>query len=385
MSPSRRLVAIGLIALLALAGCTASAGTDRTRPTGIGNATTAAGPGGTPGPAASSTLVPTDPTTTTSSPDPASSTAVDASAGPGHCPGGAEVLCEANTAAGSAYLRANVVGGTYGFRFVRVGGGVVASLNPDRVFYPASSVKVLAHLHAVRWAAAQPDPADALAVPIPVYEDPCAGGGAFRTEPRSAVLAAMMIDSDNQRADAVLDYFGTEAVNASAREVVGTSNTVLAHRFGCGGPGNDPANQSTAFDLSRVYEQVARGEVLDAEAARIFARLMLGLPWPSLELAVAAEGEALGLDSEAVEGFQEGIALLYKAGWWGTNLSIGGLLGLPAVPCAGASPREYAFAVFVDGAEAVADGFEVSDVVAVVLREEIRAALREWAAPSCPP
>ena len=91
------------------------------------------------------------------------------------------------------------------------------------------------------------------------------------------------------------------------------------------------------------------------------------------------------MEPGAVEGFQEGIALLYKAGWWGTNLSIGGLLGLPAVPCEAASPREYAFAVFVDGAVAVADGFEVSDVVAVVLRGEIRAALREWAAPSCPP
>lgn len=323
------------------------------------------------------------PTTPSSVPVPPAGSSMAAE--PGHCPAGSDPACEVNSAAGASYLEANVAGGTVGFRFIGVGEGVLASLNPDHPFYPASSIKVLAHLHAARWAAARPDPDEALAAPIPVYEDFCAGEGSHRNEPLAEVLAAMMIDSDNQRADAVLDFFGREAIVATATDVAGLSETVLAHRFGCGGPANDPANRSTALDLSRVYERVAEGRALDVEAGRIFRSLMLGPVWPSLEAAVAAEGEALGLAPETVAAFGSAVDLIYKSGWWETNLSTGGLLRLPSGLCEGDARHEYAFAVFVDGADRVAEGFDVSDLVAVVLRGEIRVALAEAAASPCGP
>jgi hypothetical protein len=372
-----RPAAIGLLALVAATGCAGSTGGEWGSSSTTGSTTAAA-----VGPADGSTALLS--TTTTARPDALSSTTADLPPGFVGCLDVPDSRCVANSSAGSAFLQASVVGGTYGFRFVRVGGEVVASWNPEHPFYPASSIKVLQHLHAVRWAAAQPDPAQALHTPIPVYDDSCAGEGTFHREPLGAVLAAMMIESDNQRANAIQDYFGRAAINATAADVVGTADTVLAHRFGCGGPANDPANRSTAFDLSRIFERVAGEEALDAEGTRIFESLMLGSVWPSLESAVAVEGAALGLDPEAVEAFQAAIELHYKAGWWGTNLSIGGLLRFPPAPCERDAP-EYAFAVFVDGADAVADGFDVSDVVAVVLREEIRTALLALVDPSCPP
>jgi hypothetical protein len=385
MSGRRHLLVIGLIALLTAAACTPSTGTGRVEPTGADLAAPGAGPGETTTAATSPTPEPADLTITSLPPDPVLTTGAGIPAEPAYCPAGSDPMCETNSAAGSAYLAANVGEGVYGFRFARIGGGVLASLNPEHAFYPASSIKILALLHAVRWAEAQSDPAQALATPIPVYDDPCAGEGTFWTEPLDAVLAAMMIDSDNRRADAVLDYFGRDAINATAADIADTSDTVLAHRFGCGGPANDPANRSTALDLSRIYERVARDDVLGAEAAAIFADLMLGPVWPSLASAVAAEATALGVGQEAAEAFQEAIDLSYKAGWWDTHLSVGGLLELPSGYCEGDPPREYVFAVFVDGAEAVADGFDVSDLVAVMLREEIRTALVEAADSLCPP
>jgi hypothetical protein len=380
--PRLRLVAIGLAVLLTAAGC---AGPAQTGWIERGSTSSPATTNETGAPVAATTPKTPGSTTTEPSPDPVPSTGSSSLAGPACCPGGSDPACEVNSAAGAAYLAANIAGGTFGFRFARVGEGVLASLNPEHSFYPASSIKVLAHLHAARWVAAQPDPEEALATPIPVYDDPCAALGTHQTEPLAAVLAAMMIDSDNRRANAVVDHFGRDAINATGAGVAGLSDTVLAHRFGCGGPANDPANRSTALDLSRVYERVAAGEVLDAEAGRIFTSLMLGPVWPSLEAAVAAEGEALGLGPETVEAFRGAIDLSYKAGWWDTHLSIGGLLGLPTGGCEGDPPRQYAFAVFVDGADRVADGFDVSDLVAVVLREEIRTALAEAAASPCAP
>jgi beta-lactamase class A len=290
--------------------------------------------------------------------------------------------CAFTSAAGISYLEAEVTGGVAGFRVVRLGGGVVAAHNPERAFYPASSIKALQHLHAVRWVMDQPDPQTALATPIPVYADYCAGAGQSTAESLSAVLEAMMVNSDNQRADAVQDYFGRDAINLTATEVVGMTDTVLAHRFGCGGPANDPANRSTALDLSRLFEQVGLGTVLDPEGVGIFGSLMLGPPWPSLQAEVADAGEALSLDQGTVDAFQEGIDLNYKAGWWNTYLSVGGLLTLPAPACAGSQPWTYAFAAFVDGADSVAAGFDVKDLVPIVLGEEIKEALAAFADPS---
>jgi hypothetical protein len=289
--------------------------------------------------------------------------------------------CAFNSAAGVTYLEAEVAGGVGGFRAVRLGGGVVAAHNPEHAFYPASSIKALQHLHAVRWVMAQPDPQAALDTPIPVYADYCAGAGQSTAESLSAVLEAMMVNSDNQRADAVQDYFGRDAINATATEVVGMTDTLLAHRFGCGGPANDPANRSTALDLGRLFEQVGLGTVLDPEGVGIFASLMLGPPWPKLLAAVGDAGEALGLDQATVDAFEVGMELNYKAGWWGTDLSVGGLLTLPAPACAGSPPWTYAFAVFVDGADSVAAGFDVSDVVPIVLAQEIEQALAAFADP----
>lgn len=93
---------------------------------------------------------------------------------------------------------------------------------------------------------------------------------------------------------------------------------------------------------------------------------------------MAAGGESPGVDPARLEAFRAGMSLIYKAGWWETNLSVAGLLRLPA--CPGDPPWAYAFAVFVDEADAVAAGFEVSEVVPVVLAAEIRGALADYAA-----
>lgn len=368
---------IGLVAIVVVAGCAGPGGVE---PTGAGGSTSTPAGAATTAPAPSSTR----PATTTTSAPASTSTVITTPGSPSptlpagttSCPAGADPSCEDNTAVGSSYLQANVSGGTYGFRFVRVGDGLLASLNPEHAFYPASSLKVIHLLHAIRWAGGRLDLEAALATPIPVLEDPCAATGTSWVEPLSAVLEAMMVRSDNLRANAIQDYFGREALNATAIDFAGTTATLLAHRFGCGGPANNPANRSTALDLSRIYERISLGEALDPEGARLLASFMLGPLWPSLDAAVHAAGAALGMDAAAVGAFRDGIELRYKAGWWGADLSLGGYLVLPAPACAGSPSRVYAFAVFVDGAAAVTASFEVSDLVAVVLQDEIRASLQ---------
>jgi hypothetical protein len=256
-----------------------------------------------------------------------------------------------------------------------VGGPVLASLRPDHSFYPASSIKVLHHLHAMVWAGEQPDLDQALATQVPVYHDTCSGTGPASSESLEAVLRATMRWSDNPRANAIQDHFGIDAITETAESLVGTGpGTLLAHRFGCGGPANDPANRLTAADLSLVYDRYGSGELLDAGAEEVFAGLMLGSD-AVLDAAITAAVDELGLSGTVEQRFRERVTVIYKAGWWETNLSVGGYVSLPQRACGAVFERGYAFAVFVDEADAVSTGFDPLDVVGVVLQGDVEAAL----------
>jgi len=284
--------------------------------------------------------------------------------------------CPERTAAADAVMAARVSGGTYGFHLSRVGGPVLASWHADHPFYPASSIKVLHHVHAVRWAYAQADPRAALATSIPVYRDSCSGSGAADLEPLNGVLAAMMRVSDNQRTNAVQDFFGAGAINLTASTVIGTGEgTLLAHRFGCGGPANDPANRATAADLALVYQRYGEGALLDPVGSETLAAFMLGEETGILDGVIGGEAAALGLSGGEIARFGQGVEVIYKEGWWNTNLSIGAHVTLTTRVCSGERTAGYALAVFIDRAQSVAPGFGPDLMVGELLRPEIRAAL----------
>jgi len=308
----------------------------------------------------STTTVPVDSTTTTAP-------------GASECPGGDD-LCAAATAAGAAYLNARVSGGVSGFFALEVGGATTASLNARHGFYPASSIKALQHLAAIRWAVSRPDPSAALDTPVPVSLDPCTAAAPVSTEPLAEVLRAMMIDSDNLRANAVQDLLGLPAI-AEAAAAAGMDDTRVVHRFGCGGPANDPANRSTAADLASLFDGVASGRLLDRDASDLFLSFLRRDVPRTLAAAVTASEVSDGAFGAEVHG---------KAGWWGTDLSYAGLVTLPTSRCPGTPGRTYAAAAFVDGAASVAAGFDVADVIGVVLQDEVRRAAGEYAASACP-
>jgi hypothetical protein len=291
----------------------------------------------------------------------------------GGCPASLPV-CTARTARLFAFLDEKVAGGGFGFVLTGIGGPVLASLRADEGFYPASSIKVLYLLEAMRWVGSRDDPVAALQTLLPVDSDGC-GGGQSSLETLDAVLRAMMQQSDNLRANAVGDFFGLEAINQTAQDLGGVgAASVVAHRFACGGPANDPANQMTAVDLAGVYERYGAGRLLDAASSVRFASYFLGAETGVLNAVIAEEAAALGRPDLA-GGFSSRVDLIYKAGWWETDLSVGGYAALPRRGCGAVYPRSLAFAAFVSEADAVAPGFDITGMVGEGLRDEIRSSL----------
>ncbi len=280
--------------------------------------------------------------------------------------------------------------GAVGLHLRQINGPVLASLQSDRVFYPASTIKVLEHLHAMRSVetAAGLD-SQSLRV-YPNTADSCSNnhaGQSFNTETLRQALTRMMQASNNQSTNAVQEFFGNSnasagrnAMNQTARNVVGMSNnTALNHKFACGGPNNNPANQLTLADISLLYQQVAtNANVLRPALRPTFYQLM---PNQTNDFFIASvineEASRLGLPAATVQSFRTQVQMAHKAGNIGqTHISIAGWVQLPFRQGTQTVPRQYTYGLFVDNA--TQNSVNLRTVSGELLRDEIRAALRSF-------
>lgn len=324
-------------------------------------------------------------------------------------------------------MRPGVQGAAYGFYLKEVGGPVRAGLQTTKVFEPASMIKVVHHLTAIRaveagsasltedvtWYA-HPD-FDARYPGDPGYSDDknkCAyesDGTAITSEEYSdelgeVVLRQMMERSDNRTTDAVLNRFGKATVNATA-DVIGMTDTEIHHRIGCpkAASSDYQSNEFTLFDAGLLYEGVANGSLLGASFRTTFYDYMLNNVngWKPV---VDEEASDLGLSQDVADDFLAGMATAVKGGSYtsGAGCPSGvsgeckrlrrtgfGVLSLPFKVSDTAPPvlTHYVYGSFVDGVFKCGnncDG-EIELIGEVrkqahfkMLRGRIRAALQTW-------
>lgn len=314
-----------------------------------------------------------------------------------------------------------------GFYLKRVDGNVLAALNPDTTFEPASMLKALHHVHAMRrvflgsgeltdpvtwYRHSDPDLSDNGGVCA--YTD---NGTPIRTLPVNDTLGntlrGMMERSDNRQTDAIYDRYGPTALNNTA-DALGMSRTQLNHRIGCTweAPGQVKAsNELTLADAGRLYEAVYRagspylGTGAEQDAFTDLAATGLGI----FSTVLQEEATALGLTTTQRNAF--------TAAWWGaykpggyanaapdstcdttgcTALLLrttgGGMIALPHRAADGTvTERRYVYGAFIDGEfdcgagsnkdcdqESAATRPAVQAAMAETLRPYLRAALATW-------
>lgn len=291
-------------------------------------------------------------------------------------------------------LDAGIEGGSFGFRIKRVGGKVRAGLNQKAIYYPASSIKVLHHLQAMRWVEAGTAFAR-LDTDLTVFGNTCPPSGSSTSEDLRSVLVDMMERSDNPSTNAVQDFFGLAALNDIAHDVVGMSDkTELHHYFGCNGPANSPANTAVLTDMTRLYEAYEEGELLEDPFTQLFEEFMLNDSNPSLAnggmFAAVIDEEAadLGLSSDQKADFLADLQFIYKGGSWnggGRWRTTGGLVRIPARTfCRAFDVDAFVFAGFIDDAGSIDSGIGVNLAVREALRRPIRQALSTYQQPLDP-
>lgn len=292
------------------------------------------------------------------------------------------------TAEISLLLAAKVGGGETGFHVKKLNGPVLASQQASDIFYPASYIKVLLHLHAMLQVEEFGNGID-LTTLLEVYDiaaESCADDHTGHTptlRELQDVLQRMMNPSDNQDTNAVLERFGQAAINATAHDVVGMSaNTQLNHKFGCDGPNSDPINQMPLLDATLLYQQVALGEIFADDTNRqTFYNLMKNSNWLADLMDEEAPAE---MSNTALAAFKSAVKMARKGGSFTKNSlmyrSVAGWIELPSHSCSTLPPREYVFGVFFDVVTAISPNFSTKVVVEEMLRAEVRAALEDWQA-----
>jgi beta-lactamase class A len=261
--------------------------------------------------------------------------------------------------------------GTFGYYLKRVDGAVMESYNPTFAFYPASTIKVVQHLHAMR-------AVDAGTVTLGGTNlNVCSGGtnctdnantvalcgGSMVVETLQTALTNMMRPSNNQSTNAIQELFGNgtpsvgrAAMNQTAWTTVGMNNsTALQHKFACGNVANNPYNTLTLADAGLLYEEVMTDDAVLPEPERTtFVQIMLnetndGSLLNAINAIVDQEAALIEMPAIDIQAFKNGLQFIHKAGNIGTAYeSDAGWLSLPVD--GGANARQYVFGHFLDGA-----------------------------------
>ena len=282
-------------------------------------------------------------------------------------------------------LGQNQTGGNYGLYVKQVNGSSQAELQKDFIFEPASTIKAVHHIHAMRQVALGNI---ALTTNVPWFtvssniaspKDGCPSDLGGAVDDLQVGLKAMMETSDNRWTQAMRVRFGEANLNTTA-QALGMNDTLLQHRIGCAGDAIAEPNGLTLLDLGKLYEAVANGYLLTNANRNTFYSLMSDSLGSDLTAIIDQEAAALGLNNSAINSFKASVDTAAKAGKYGLNgetyTSIGGWIKLPFESGGVVTYKEYVFGVFFNQADSVTGS--VWTYRAELLREQIRAALQTF-------
>ncbi len=295
-------------------------------------------------------------------------------------------------------------GYTVGLRLEEVGGGVKASLQSTRKFYPASTIKVQEYWYTYRtMLTGAPNPNNILnntnwgvcqnaTDGTNCTNNSNASVGCTTQQSLRLTLRQMMINSDNEATNAIQDFAGNGNaalgrlfMNTLAYNVLDWSNnSALKHKLNCGNVTNASPNTLILKDLNKLYEKIfSDPNALDPALENLFIQNMLnqgnGFLGAQLSTVIQSEGNKLGLSNAEINDFISGIRLVYKAGNIGNGYhSIGGWIELPYY--CGLSQKQFVFSTFWDRAttrdkQNTGSNLSIRTVAAELLRDEFRNAL----------
>ncbi len=285
-------------------------------------------------------------------------------------------------------LRGTSHRGEVGFMVKRVGGPIERSINVDYAYDPASSIKTLVAVHALR---GMEHAAFNLNTPIDMYKAPsspltdCPTDILLGTqETMGNAIWHMQVQSDNQRTRAFMDLFGMPALEQFGRDI-GMEKISISAYPGC----SSFANRWSLRDATRLYEGIMNGSIFVQPSSRdaLFSRMPAdggssGVLNALRNIAVE-EGNALGRTPSQIANFNAMLRAHYKAGhhwnpvFWEDveNMSISGIARIPSCNGSAMVYRDYVWGAFLYNSTYPEGQYAFQGSEAEPLRLSVRSAL----------
>jgi beta-lactamase class A/LysM repeat protein len=164
------------------------------------------------------------------------------------------------------------------------------------------------------------------------------GGGLVLNDAQRNDLKAMIVASDNDAANRLMELLTTKSVNANL-QAIGLAGTRLINPFGLARATGNPANVTTPADMTRFMELLVNEQLVSPQASREMRNLLLQ----------SNDGSKLrrGLPPE--------IRLAHKSGWYDGVANDVGLVSH--------SQGSYILSVFTEG---IPDGETANQTIAAV-------------------
>lgn len=275
--------------------------------------------------------------------------------------------------------------GDWGFYLKRVGGSESLALGENIVFEPASMIKIVHAVTAMReiqttatnpgthvaWFAHPDNPARNPGDPnYDTDKNKCAydGSGNHLTDVTYAddlgpvVVRQMMVWSDNRNTDALTRRYGFAKLNATA-QMAGMSSSAIHHRIGCPGaasPQPRKANELTLRDAGRIYERVENRTLLNTTHRDLLYDYMAGgAAGGALGTMIEQESVAAGLTATERQQFRTRVERRSKGGSYTTctnadggqcqlRRTTGGIIWLPFRSGGSVTDRPYVYGHYFD-------------------------------------
>jgi hypothetical protein len=291
-----------------------------------------------------------------------------------------------------SYMGDGLPDGSYGFMLKQVGGGVLANLNENFAFEPASMIKILHGTYAtLRCSQGLDSLNSSIFIGDRCNPNECPDGVNCNAgnETLQTAMTQMLRNSDNNRTFEIQSRYGTATLNSFAASR-GWTSTSLNHRIGC--LCGNPFNTFSCMDATNLYEQIADGSLFNSTWKDTLLGIMGNLDdygygsYQTLLNVINTEAAQTNLTSTEIADFRSRVHMSNKGGAYSCNgtyyrtdgawaeipfktFLLGGYVILP---------REYTIATFVHGCNSSTASQVAYTAKEEILREQIREALESW-------
>jgi len=280
------------------------------------------------------------------------------------------------------HKRSDGVMGTYLRRVPAVGASYnLAYINADTRFEPASTLKMLHHVHAMRQVYSSSSWYLSKSITVR-HAGSCPSSTTPYSKSLELVLEGMMRASNNSYTRTITDLWGMSALNNTAT-ALGMLDTRVNHHIGCGAP----ANYSTLVDFGKLHEKVIKG-YLGAQRSNFYSIMANGFygsyyAQGYLKSVIDQEAVKAGLTTAQRSSFVAAMQVTGKKGGYGVGSPLkyhrawSAYVKIPFWANGGATFREYVSGAFVNFGTNETKAIDAAATgAAEVLRDEIAAGMR---------